>query len=190
MRAETLNQIDLIEKTLKLLAQRMDLETIEHRLEEFDALIEAPDLWNDPSKAQKLMKDRQGLIDANGTYKLISSGLRDNVELIELGEAEGDAEIVAEAETALAALAVTAAQKELEALLNGEADSNDTFLEINAGAGRHRKLRLGLDAGADVCPLGRGQGLSGGSCSRNSTAMRRASNLPPTRFPGTTPMAG
>jgi peptide chain release factor 2 len=61
--------------------------------------------------------------------------LRDNVELIELGEAEGDAAIVTEAEAALRELVTLAAAKELDALLDGEADSNDTFLEINAGAG-------------------------------------------------------
>ncbi|MBC7740421.1 MAG: peptide chain release factor 2 [Candidatus Saccharibacteria bacterium] len=135
MRAETQNHVDAIAKSLTLLGQRMDRETIQHRLEEFDAMIEAPDLWNDPGRAQKLMKERQGLIDALGSYKLVEQSLRDNVELIEMGEAEGDAEIVADAEAALIALAEVAAQKELEALLNGEADSNDTFLEINAGAG-------------------------------------------------------
>jgi peptide chain release factor 2 len=57
------------------------------------------------------------------------------VELIELGEAEGDTGIVAEAEAALKDLVTLAAAKELDALLDGEADSNDTFLEINAGAG-------------------------------------------------------
>ena len=135
MRAETQNHIDAIRKSLKLLGQRLDWETAPHRLEEFDALIEAPDLWNDPAKAQKLMRERQALIDAVGVYKRIDSGLRDNVELIEMGEAEGDAEIVAEAEAALRGLVTYAADKELEALLDGEADSNDTFLEINAGAG-------------------------------------------------------
>ncbi|MCU0801063.1 MAG: peptide chain release factor 2 [Rhodobacteraceae bacterium] len=135
MRAETQNHIDAITKTLTLLGQRLDLETAPHRLEEFDALIEAPDLWNDPAKAQKLMQDRQQLIDALSTYRLIDTGLRDNVELIEMGEAEGDAEIVTEAEAALKALVELAAAKELEALLDGEADRNDTFLEINAGAG-------------------------------------------------------
>ncbi len=135
MRAETQNHVQAIEKSLKLLAQRMDWDTAPHRLEEFDALIEAPDLWNDPAKAQKLMRERQALIDAVGTYKRIAQGLRDNVELIELGEMEGDAEIVAEAEASLKALLADAAEKELEALLDGEADGNDTFLEINAGAG-------------------------------------------------------
>ena len=135
MRAETQNNVDAIKKSLKLLAQRMDWETAPHRLEEFDAMIENPDLWNDPPKAQKLMRERQQLMDAVSTFRLIDSGLRDNVELIELGEAEGDQEIIAEAEASLKALVETAAAKELEALLDGEADGNDTFLEINAGAG-------------------------------------------------------
>lgn len=135
MRTETQYNVDAIAKSLKLVGQRMDWDTAAHRLEEFDAMIEAPDLWNDPAKAQKLMRARQGLLDQISTYRLIESGLRDNVELIELGEAEGDDEIVAEAETAIKALVELAAGKELEALLNGEADANDTFLEINAGAG-------------------------------------------------------
>ena len=135
MRAETQNNVDAIAKSLKLLAQRMDWETAPHRLEEFNAMIEAPDLWNDPAKAQKLMRERQALLDAVSTYRLIDTGLRDNVELIEMGEAEGDTEIIADAEAALRSLAELAAQKELEALLDGEADSNDTFLEVNAGAG-------------------------------------------------------
>ena len=135
MRAETQNHVDAIAKSLKLLGQRMDIATSAHRLEEFNAHLEAPDLWNDPAKAQGLMRERQGLLDALSTYKLIGSGLSDNVELIGMGEAEGDAGIVTEAEAALRALVGLAAAKELEALLNGEADSNDTFLEINAGAG-------------------------------------------------------
>ena len=135
MRAETQNHVDAIAKSLKLLGQRMDRDTAAHRLEEFNAMIEAPELWNDPARAQKLMRERQMVLDAMSTYSLIDSGLNDNVELIELGEAEGDAEIVTEAEVALKALVDLAAGKELEALLNGEADSNDTFLEINAGAG-------------------------------------------------------
>ena len=119
MRAETQGNVEAIEKTLKLLAQRMDWETAPHRLEEFDAMIESPDLWNDPDKAQKLMRDRQALMDAVAGYKLIAGGLKDNVELIELGEMEGDAEIVTEAEGALADLVKLAAEKELEALLDG-----------------------------------------------------------------------
>ena len=135
MRAETLSQADAIRKSLALLAQRMDYEMAPHRLEEFNAMIEDPNLWNDPAKAQKLMRERQALMDAVGTYRMIEAGLNDNLELIEMGEAEGDADIVTEAEAAIKALVETARAKELEALLDGEADGNDTFLEINAGAG-------------------------------------------------------
>ena len=135
MRAETQGNVDQIRKSLGLLAQRIDLEMAPHRLEEFNALIEQPDLWNDPARAQKLMRERQSLIDALNGYRLIENGLNDNLGLIEMGEAEGEDALVAEAEEALKALLEVAAQKELEALLNGEADGNDTFLEINAGAG-------------------------------------------------------
>ena len=135
MRAETQTTIAAIEKSLKLLAQRLDWETAKHRLEEFDARVEDPTLWDDPAAAQKLMRDRQMLVDAIGNYESLSRDLNDNVELIELGEMEDDADIITEAETALKALREKAAQKEIEALLDGEADGNDTFLEINSGAG-------------------------------------------------------
>ena len=135
MRAETQSTIEAIRKSLALLARRMDWETAKYRLEEFDAMIEDPNLWNDPARAQKLMRERQMLMDAVGTYETINRDLQDNIELIELGEAEGDGEVVAEAEAALKGLAGKAAEKELEALLDGEADGNDTYLEINAGAG-------------------------------------------------------
>jgi len=135
MRAETQNIVATIEKSLNLLAQRLDWETAKHRLEEFNARVEDPTLWDDPEAAQKLMRERQMLVDAIETYESIGQEMRDNIELIELGEMEEDAEVVAEAEAALKALEARAAQKELEALLDGEADGNDTFLEINSGAG-------------------------------------------------------
>ncbi|MBL4628275.1 MAG: peptide chain release factor 2 [Roseicyclus sp.] len=135
MRAETQANIEKIRNSLTLLGQRMDIETAAHRLEEFDARVEDPNLWNDPEKAQKLMRNRQVLVDKIQQYETIKQGVDDNAELIELGEMEGDEEVVADAEAALSALAVEAAAKELEALLDGEADSNDTFLEINSGAG-------------------------------------------------------
>ncbi|MDP3958698.1 MAG: PCRF domain-containing protein, partial [Pseudorhodobacter sp.] len=135
MRSETQKDVEAIAKSLALLGQRMDLPTAPHRLEEMNALIEDGDLWSDPARAQKMMRERQALMDEISTYKLIDTGLRDNVGLIELGEAEADTEIVAEAEAALRALVELARGKELEALLDGEADHNDTFLEVNAGAG-------------------------------------------------------
>jgi peptide chain release factor 2 len=135
MRADVQNIVDKIEKSVELLGQRLDVETAPFRLEEFNARVEDPNLWDDPAAAQKLMRERQTLVDAFGVYNSIKQDLSDGLELIELGEMEEDDDVVNEAIDSLKALAEKAAQKELEALLNGEADGNDTFLEINAGAG-------------------------------------------------------
>ncbi len=135
MRAETENHVAEIEKSLALLRQRLDWDTAEHRLEEYNALSEAPALWSDPARAQKLMRERQALASAIDRFKSLSGELRDQIDLLELGEAEEDAEVTADAEAAIAALRTTAAEAEIEALLDGEADANDTYVEINAGAG-------------------------------------------------------
>ncbi|MEQ9674437.1 MAG: peptide chain release factor 2 [Roseovarius indicus] len=135
MRAEIETAVSEIENSLELLRQRMGWDTAQHRLEEFNARVEDPTLWDDPAKAQKLMRDRQALVDAIETHDSIKQDLSDNIELIELGEMEDDEDVVNDAESAIKALQQKAAAKELEALLDGEADGNDTFLEINAGAG-------------------------------------------------------
>ena len=135
MKAETESVIADIEKSLELLRQRLDWETAEHRLEEMNARAEDPNLWNDPAHAQKVMRERQQLADGVDGYKALEQALSDNVELIELGEMEDDEEVVAEAEQALIDLKATAAEREIEALLSGEVDGNDAFLEIHSGAG-------------------------------------------------------
>ena len=135
MRADIQNMVNEINKSLELLRQRMGWETVEHRLEEFNARVEDPDLWNDPENAQKLMRERQSLIDAVEGHDNMQTELNDSIELIELGEMEDDQDVIKDAEAAIETLVKTAAAKELEALLNGEADANDTFLEVHSGAG-------------------------------------------------------
>lgn len=135
MRAEIENIVAEIQDCLELLKQRMDWETAEHRLEEFNAMSEDPDLWNDPVNAQKLMRERQALVDSIENYQSLNQELTDNLDLIELGEMEDDQEVVEEAENAIKSLESTARKRKLEALLNGEADANDTFLEVKSGAG-------------------------------------------------------
>ncbi|MDN3719535.1 PCRF domain-containing protein [Roseibium salinum] len=104
-------------------------------MEELNALSEDPELWNDPTKAQKLMRERQQLDDGISGVKELERDLSDNVELIELGEMEDDKSVVAEAEQALRGLRDKVTQLQLKSLLSGEADANDTYLEINSGAG-------------------------------------------------------
>jgi peptide chain release factor 2 len=98
-------------------------------------LAEDPSLWDNPQRAQKLMRERQHLDTALTAYTQLETRLKDGVELIELGEQEGEAEVVADAERSIAALRADAQRREVEALLSGEADGNDTFLEVHAGAG-------------------------------------------------------
>jgi peptide chain release factor 2 len=104
-------------------------------LAELNAKAEDPTLWNDPQKAQEMMRRRQDLENRINGIKTIEQTLADSIELIVMGEAEGDASIVTDAEKAIDGLKATVATAELDALLSGEADSNDTYLQINAGAG-------------------------------------------------------
>jgi peptide chain release factor 2 len=135
MRAELQNIVEKIKKSLILLAQRMDLDSVNHRLEEFNALSESPEFWNDQKKAQKLMRERQILVSQIDTYKNLSLELQEHIDLIELAELEEEEEILQESQLNLQKLLIFVEKKEIEALLDGEADANDSFLEINAGAG-------------------------------------------------------
>jgi peptide chain release factor 2 len=81
------------------------------------------------------MRERTALDQKIGAVRTIERELADNVGLIEMGEAEGEGSIVDEAQSALESTKETAAKMELESLLSGEADANDCFLEVNAGAG-------------------------------------------------------
>jgi peptide chain release factor 2 len=82
-----------------------------------------------------MMRERQQLEDGISGVRTLESSLDDNVALIELGEDEGDSEIVAEAEGALKELKADVARRQIEAMLSGEADANDTYLEVHSGAG-------------------------------------------------------
>lgn len=102
---------------------------------ELNALVEDPTLWNDPENAQKLMRERTELEDSLNAIARLEQDLTDAIDLIEMGEAEGDASIVAEAEEGVRAVQVEAARRQIETLLAGEADQNDTYLEVHSGAG-------------------------------------------------------
>src|SRR6201991_5179192 len=105
------------------------------RLAELNNLAEDPNLWNDPQKAQKLMQERTSLENQLTGIGKVEREIEDQVGMIELGEAEKDESVIAEAESALKALKKEVARQELEALLSGEADANDSYLEVHAGAG-------------------------------------------------------
>ncbi len=81
------------------------------------------------------MRERTSLENQIETIKRLEQELEDAITLIELGDAEGDADTVAEGENALRSLEGEAERAQIEALLSGEADSNDTFIEVHSGAG-------------------------------------------------------
>ncbi|MFD2250618.1 peptide chain release factor 2 [Pseudochelatococcus lubricantis] len=135
MRAEIENLIENVKQSVGLLRRHLDWDVAQKRLAELNALAETPDLWDDAEKAQKIMRERTDLDEAVATVLRIERDLADAIDLIELGEAEGDQEIVTEGEETIRALAANAARRQVETLLSGEADQNDTFLEVHSGAG-------------------------------------------------------
>ena len=92
-------------------------------------------MWNDPKAAQALMQERRRLDEAIAATRAIERELADTLELTEMAEAEGDAAMVDDGVAALADLAARAERDKVVALLSGEADGNDSYIEINAGAG-------------------------------------------------------
>ncbi|MDG1995957.1 MAG: peptide chain release factor 2 [Emcibacteraceae bacterium] len=135
MKAEIQNSVDKIKQSLELLRRHLDWEVALDWYEELTALSEDPTLWDNPSNAQKLMKERTQLEQAITLCREVQGDLDENIELIELGEMEDDEEIVEDAEAAIMKLTEKAGELELQTLLSGEADSFDCYLEINSGAG-------------------------------------------------------
>ncbi|HEY0413523.1 MAG TPA: peptide chain release factor 2 [Allosphingosinicella sp.] len=135
MRAEAQAHVDQVQSALALLRRFLDWDRALARLDELNARVEDQSLWNDPKAAQEVMRERRRLDEAIGATRAIERDLDETVELIEMAEAEDDAAMVDDAVASLAALAERAEQDKVKALLAGEADANDTYVEINSGAG-------------------------------------------------------
>jgi peptide chain release factor 2 len=135
MRAEGQAHIDTINAALALVRKFLDWDRALRRLDELNARVEDPTLWNDPKAAEEVMRERRRLEQAIGTVNEIGAEMADAIEFVELGEAEGDDDTVAEGLGSLKALAERAERDKVQALLAGEADSYDTYLEVHAGAG-------------------------------------------------------
>ncbi|MES2301570.1 MAG: peptide chain release factor 2 [Pseudomonadota bacterium] len=135
MRAEGQAHIDRIEAALALVRKFLDWDRALRRLDELNARVEDPKLWDDPKKAEEVMRERRRLEASIGTVKEIGQEMADAIEFVELGEMEGDEATVNEGLATLAALAARADNDKVQALLAGEADANNAFLEVHAGAG-------------------------------------------------------
>ena len=135
MRAEAQALVDRIDAALNLVKMSLDWDRALRRLDELNARVEDPTLWDNPKKAEEVMRERRRLDAAIATVREIDADKVGTVELIELAEMESDEALADEGVAALAALADRADKDKVSALLSGEADPLDTFIEIHAGAG-------------------------------------------------------
>lgn len=135
MRAEMQTLADEITQVISLLRRHLDWEKAITRLDVLNVAAEDPELWNDATKAQALMKERQTLESSISTINGLESGVGDAADLIELAEMEDDAAVLKEAEDSLRSLHNELGKRQVETLLSGETDANDTYFEVHSGAG-------------------------------------------------------
>ena len=119
MRAEAQAHIDQINAATALLRRFLDWDRAHRRLEELNAKVEDPTLWDDPKAAQEVMRERRRLEEAIGATQTIERELKDTVELIEMAEAEGDDALVDDGVRSLGELAERAERDKVAALLAG-----------------------------------------------------------------------
>lgn len=135
MRAEAQSHVDQINAALALLRRFLDWDAALKRLDALNAKVEDPTLWDNPKAAQEVMRERQRLEAAIAATRAIETERNDTVELLEMAEAEGDTAMADDAVKSLGDLAERAERDKVAALLAGEADANNAYVEVNAGAG-------------------------------------------------------
>lgn len=112
-----------------------DIDVSTTRLSELEEQVQNPNLWDNPEAAQAIMRERDQLKSVLDRHLNLESQLQDSVDLIEMAEAENDQDLLQESEAHLNVLARNMERVRLESLLSGEADGNDCYVEIHAGAG-------------------------------------------------------
>jgi len=135
MRAEAQAHIDQIDAAMALVRRFLDWDRAVRRLDELNNRVEDPKLWDDPKQAQSVMQERRRLDESIAAVRSIEQERDDTIELMEMAEAEGDDALVDDGVKSLAALAERADHDKVMALLAGEADANNSYIEVNAGAG-------------------------------------------------------
>ena len=110
MRADAQSLVDQINAALALLRRFLDWDKALRRLDELNARVEDPTLWDDPRAAQEVMRERRRLDEAINATRSIQSEMTDTVELIELAEMEGDEALADDGVASLAELAARSPQ--------------------------------------------------------------------------------
>ncbi|MGO1344991.1 peptide chain release factor 2 [Chromohalobacter japonicus] len=125
---------DLSERT-DVLRGYLDYATKKERLEEVTRELENPDVWSDPDYAQKLGKERATLEAVVETFDALDQGLTDHQELLELAVMEEDDATIDEVRSELEKLESQLAKLEFRRMFSGEMDTNNAYLDIQAGSG-------------------------------------------------------
>lgn len=135
MRADAQAAVDRINAALDLIKTSLNWDVALRRLDELNARVEDPTLWDDQSAAQAVMQERRRLDESITAAQEIQQEMNDALEYIEMAEEEDDNELADEGAETLGKLADRADKDKVKALLSGEADAFDTYIEIHAGAG-------------------------------------------------------
>ena len=135
MKAETQQIISQINSGIDNLKKHVNWDQALFELKSLDEKAENPNLWSDPQNAQNLLKKREKLSREIKKIEQIESEFSSFVDLLELAELESDAETQEECENNIEQLGEMVSKLELETLLSCDADANNCFLEVNAGAG-------------------------------------------------------
>ncbi len=112
-----------------------DWDVALRKLDELNARVEDPTLWDRPTEAQAVSRERAALAAKVEAVRGIERDVKDALEYAELADMESDEDSLNDARAQLKAIKERAGRAELEALLSGEADGNDAYIEINSGAG-------------------------------------------------------
>ena len=135
MKAEIQIKFNEIDHTLNILKKHINWEDSLVRIKEFNRLVETQNFWENTLKAQMIMREKKQLEKTIDQIKIVEIEKENLFDLIQLAEGEKDFPLIDEASLQLDALLKTCNKLQLESLLSGEADSNNCYIEIHAGAG-------------------------------------------------------
>lgn len=135
MKSEIEKIINQINSSLDLLKKSIDWDKANNKLKELEAISLQKDFWDNPEKAQKIMQEKSIIERKINSYNNLKDSLDDNLEILSMAEQENDKDLINDAEKSIISLQEKSRMVQLDALLCSEVDSNNCFLEINAGAG-------------------------------------------------------
>jgi peptide chain release factor 2 len=135
MQAEIQLKFNEVDYALDILKKHVDWNNSISKLRELSSLIENPNFWNDSSKAQIIMRDKTNLEKIIETIKNIENEKLDLIDILYLAEQENDDDLIEDTNLQIENLVKRCLKLQLESLLSGEADSNNCYIEIHAGAG-------------------------------------------------------